>query len=132
MNAYINAKSNMIKLQFWSEKCHKMHLGSKKCYCPELKIEKWELKVVKDLDTGVLEIKDELNGEHTMETSEAEKYLGDIISNNGKNSKNIDARVAKGTGIVDNITSILGSTVFGPFQFEVALILRSSLLLNGS
>jgi hypothetical protein len=54
-----------------------------------------------------------------------------LISNDGKNEKNIKARRDKGQSIVDQIMSILESTVFGPFQFEVALILRASLLLNG-
>ena len=66
-----------------------------------------------------------------MEASETEKYLGDHISNDGKNGKNIQARKSKGTGIIDQIISILDGTVYGPFHFEVALILRSSLLLNG-
>ena len=66
-----------------------------------------------------------------MEESQTEKYLGDLISNDGKNDKNIKARKDKGQGVVDQIISILESTVFGPFQFEVALILRASLLLNG-
>ena len=87
--------------------------------------------MVEDLITGEKEITDELNGDHTMEESDTEKYLGDLISNDGKNFKNIEARRAKGTGIVDQIVTILENTMFGPFQFEVALILRSSLLLNG-
>ena len=66
-----------------------------------------------------------------LEESETEKYLGDLISKDGKNEKNIKARKDKGQGIVDQIMSILESTVFGPFQFEVALTLRASLLLNG-
>ena len=52
------------------------------------------------------------NGEHIMEASETEKYLGDLISREGKNEKNIHARKAKGTGIVDQIISILDGTVF--------------------
>ena len=87
--------------------------------------------MVQDIHTGEKVLVDELNGEHTMESSETEKYLGDLVSNNGRNEKNIKARKAKGTGIVDQIISIMDGTVYGPFHFEVALILRSSLLLNG-
>jgi hypothetical protein len=65
-----------------------------------------------------------------METSEAEKYLGDLIANDGTNTKNIQARKAKGIGIVDQIMDMLTGTVFGPFYFEVGLILRDSLLVN--
>jgi hypothetical protein len=44
---------------------------------------------------------------------EEEKYLGDIISNNGKNTKNIEARKNRGTGIVNQIMSILEDICFG-------------------
>ena len=121
----------MKKLQFGSTKCHKMHVGDRTRYCPKLTVDNWEVKVVDDLFTGDKVLTDEYNGEHIMEASETEKYLGDLISRDGKNGKNIHARKAKGTGIVDQIISILDGTVFGPFHFEVALILRSSLLLNG-
>ena len=59
-----------------------------------------------------------------------EKYLGDVISTDGKNIKNIKARVAKGKGIVSRILSILEGIPFGQFYFEVALILRNSLLVS--
>ena len=131
MNAYINSKSNMKKLQFGSSKCHKMHVCAKTCYCPKLYVDNWEAKMVEDVFTGEKVLIDELNGEHTMEESRTEKYLGDLISNDGKHDKNIKARKDKGQGIVDQIMSILESTVCGPFQFEVALILRASFLLNG-
>ena len=36
MNAYINAKTNLKKLQFGPDKCHKMHIGRQKSYCPDL------------------------------------------------------------------------------------------------
>ena len=41
------------------------------------------------------------------------------------------ARKAKGTGIVDNIMGKLRGTVYGPFYFEVGLILRESIIING-
>ena len=65
-----------------------------------------------------------------MKESDDEKYLGDIISYNGKNTKNIKARVDKGIGNVKQIMSILQEVCFGKFQFEVAIILRNSLLLS--
>ena len=65
-----------------------------------------------------------------MEEKMDEKYLGDVISTDGKNIKNIKARVAKGKGIVSRILSILEGIPFGQFYFEVALILRNSLLVS--
>jgi hypothetical protein len=61
---------------------------------------------------------------------EKEKYLGDIISVDGKNSKNIQARKGKAIGIINQITSILQDICFGPYHFEVAFLLRNSLFLN--
>ena len=42
----------------------------------------------------------------------------------------LKARKAKGFGIVDKISSMLEDIFFGPFYFEVALILRTSLFIN--
>ena len=49
---------------------------------------------------------------HVMEKVDIERYLGDISSVNGKINKNISARKAKGTGIIDKITSILQEICF--------------------
>ena len=56
--------------------------------------------------------------------------MGDIISSDGRNIKNIKARVAKGTGIVTKIMSILDNIPFGSHYFEIAVILRNSLLCS--
>ena len=53
-----------------------------------------------------------------------------MISNDGRNIKNIKSRVNKGIGIVNRITSILDSIPFGNHYFEIALLLRSSLLTS--
>ena len=46
-------------------------------------------------------------GEEVMEDKEEEKYLGDIISKDGKNLKNIKAWVDKGKGIVKKIMNMI-------------------------
>ena len=68
--------------------------------------------------------------EETMEEKIEEKYLGDIISNDGRNIKNIKARVSKGKGINSKILTMLEGIPFGNFYFEVAIILRNSLLVS--
>ena len=73
---------------------------------------------------------DSFKGKGQMKESDDEKYLGDIISYNGMNTKNIKARVDKGVGNVKQIMSILQEVCFGKFQFEVAIILRNSLLIS--
>ena len=69
-------------------------------------------------------VQDEQRGEHLMEESEHEKYLGDVIGSNGRNEKNIEERRNKGTGIVNQIMGKLGTIVYGPFHFEVAMMIR--------
>ena len=65
-----------------------------------------------------------------MEQKFEEKYLGDVISVDGKNIKNIKSRIAKGTGIVRKILTVLDGIPFGKHYFEVGIILRNSLLLS--
>ena len=72
-----------------------MHVGANRSYCPELKVDKWEVKLVENFKTSEKALEDEFVGEHVMEESENEKYLGDYISNKGNNQKNIEARKAK-------------------------------------
>ena len=57
-------------------------------------------------------------------------YLGDLLSSNGKHAKNISHRKGKGLGVINDIIQILQSTYFGKYYFEVALVLRESLLLS--
>ena len=60
-----------------------------------------------------------------------ETYLGDILSNDGKNNKNIDNRISKGIDNINNIFNLLENVVFGNHYFEIALLLRESMLVNG-
>ena len=65
-----------------------------------------------------------------MNTSSSERYLGDIITNDGKLNKNISDKVNKGNGAVNTIVSLLEEISFGYYYFEMALIFRNSLFLS--
>ena len=109
-----------------------MHVG-RKLYpevCPELVIDDWKVKNASEIETEEYKLEDEYAGLHTIEAVSQEKYLGDIISIDGKNSKNITARKNRGIGIVTQIISILDEICFGKFNFEVAMILRNSLFIS--
>ena len=80
--------------------------------------------------TGEVEMEDVCTGEHSMEEKAEEKYLGDVISTDGKNLKNIKARIAKGKGIVNKIVTVLDGIPFGKQYFEVGILLRNSLLVS--
>jgi hypothetical protein len=77
-----------------------------------------------------MDMEDVFCGSSRVESSEKEKYLGDIISHNGSNVKNIASRKAKGIGAGNKIMDYLEETIFGPFYFEVVFILRNSMFLN--
>ena len=57
--------------------------------------------------------------------------MGDIISSDGKNSKNIEHGISKGIGIICQIMHILDTISFGEHYIDVALLFRESMFLNG-
>ena len=132
MNSYIQCKTSSKKLQFGSIKCKKIHIG-KECVgykCHPLYVDSWEENEIKNEETGKVDIEDVCLGEEMMEEKDEEKYLGDIISKDGRNLKNIQNRVNKGKGIVRKIFDILEGIPFGKLYFKVAILLRNSLLVS--
>ena len=65
-----------------------------------------------------------------MKVKQEQTYLGDVISDDGKHNKNVQARSNKGLGIITQIKQILDSIVYGKHHFEVAMVLRESLFLS--
>ena len=61
----------------------------------------------------------------------SEKYLGDVNSSSRKIDENIQMRHDKGMGIINSIMSILKEISFGQFYFEIAMMLRTSMRVNG-
>ena len=114
LNLMINTKIETKKLRFHipdqkgKSKCHVIHIGKEFPKCQELKVHGFQIEKVK-----------------------RDTYLGDIISHDGSNKQNIEARVAKGLGLVSQIMDILKSVSFGAHYFEIASTLRNSILING-
>ena len=104
-NAYINARIELDKLLFNGPKCHQLHIGKPSNLCPVLRAHLTEIQVALE-----------------------EKYVGDIISCDGKHSKNIAARRLKGIGICNEITAILNALFLGPYHFEIAMLFRQVML----
>ena len=131
LNGYINCKTNTKKLTFGEDKCKKMHVGSNKMEykCPDLYVDKWSEIATKD-DIIEVTYKDVFEGETIMEEKEQEKYLGDLVSVDGKNIKNIKTRVNKCRGVATKILTILEGIPFGKQYFKIGMILRDSLLIS--
>ena len=66
-----------------------------------------------------------------LNDSESEKYVGDIICNDGSNEKNIAERRAKGFTIAGDIIAILDEVPLGTHRVEAGLVMRNGMLLNG-
>ena len=107
LNAVIKSKIAHKNLELGPDKYFKMHVGEKSHCCPELKID-----------------------EEVMLSTSREKYLGDILTSDGKINSNIEDRYNKGIGIVNQILGILKEISFGQFYFEMALLFRQSMLLS--
>ena len=131
LNQFLNSKTAMKRLQFGTTKCIKLHVGKtcNEAICPDLFVDGWKLEVDTN-EAGKCIQKESFGGQEVMEEKTEQVYLGDIISNNGTHQKNVQARKNKGLGIINQIMEILQSTFFGKYYFEVALVLRSSLLLS--
>ena len=65
-----------------------------------------------------------------MKTSCREKYLGDIVSDNGKQNANIVERISKGNGIYANILVLMKDIPLGKRRFEVGIELRNAWFVN--
>ena len=105
-NAYINAKIEHTKQLFNGGKCHAIHAGKQKHLCCTLSAHNTEMEVVMK-----------------------EKYVGDMVTGDGKHSKNLDARRSKGMGVISEILSILDGMCLGAHYFVSALMMRQSMLV---
>ena len=64
-----------------------------------------------------------------MNRSSQEKYLGDILQDNGKLDKTIEDRVAKGYGKVSEILAILSEVPLGKYRVQMGLHLRQAMFI---
>ena len=76
----------MKKLQYSEDKCVRMHVGKKTYACVPLEINSWKVSNVKNMETSKYEMCDEIGKMVELKEAENTKYLGDIISSNGKKS----------------------------------------------
>ena len=130
LNSYTRKEVNTRKLQFADDKCHRLHISKGKATqkCSEIYIDKWTYKNFENNGENIS--KDIYEGVSPISSVSMQEYLGICISKDGKNTLTINAKVAKGQGIINDIFSILESVYFGDYYFEAAILLRNSLLLS--
>ena len=133
MNSFMNTRSNIMSLQFGRDKCEKMHVGKKKRnvdICVNGRVDAWKDKIIKD-NLGNDKLVDEYIGKEIIKSVEEKMYLGNIIQSNGKNEKNIQAKINKAVGSVENIISAITERPYGCHTFKAALLMRQGLMLGG-
>ena len=94
-------------LQFSPSKCFNMYIGNEITACTKL--------TANDIDP--------------MTVKNHATYLGEIICNSGSNDKNIQYKRNIGVGAVSKIISMLNQISLGHFYFEIALVLRDTILI---
>ena len=108
LNAIVNAKVRSKFLEFGTNKCFSLHVGKNNHQCSELFAQDSKLKKVTEV-----------------------KYLGNIISEDGNNNKNIEDRWKKGMGIISSVTAILNEVSLGKHYFNIGLLFRETNIING-
>ena len=133
-NRYTTDQINKRKLHFSTDKCVRMHVKSKgnnekkEEECESLHIDEWRLETFEE--EGKTKVKDVYKGKAEIKTEKEHVYLGNIIESNGSNRKNILSRVKKGQAAIKDINQILNGVFFGPFYFEVLMLLRETLFMS--
>ena len=113
LNAYLNAQIELKKLNFHTKdakgksKCHELHIGKNSDLCPTL----------------------HLHGTNMSHVTE-DTYLGEVISNYGRNTKNINNIIGEGLGKINEILNMFEKVSLGQEYFKIALLLRETLFLN--
>ena len=97
----------MKKLSLNQDKCKKMHFGKKNPLCPTSKA----------------------HGK-PMQSSECEKYLGNLVTSEMNHDKMIEKRANIGIGNVSQIMSLLKDISLGQHYFKISKVLREAMLLN--
>ena len=95
------------KLKWGIDKCKVMRIGKHND-----KEQKWKL--------GALEI----------EETDSYRYLGDIVTNDGKNSKNLEARKSKAFAATCGINSIAGTNILRKIETKILLELHEKIILS--
>ena len=132
MNAFITAKIACKKLQFGPKKCFVIHTSREHedVRNLELYVDGWEMKNVKDVETGMERRQDIYEGDMEVSHISSEKYLGQVISSDSKNTRNIEKIRNKGIGIQNRVIQMLEAMPGGQFHFEIAIILRNSHIIS--
>ena len=123
LNAYINIKTAEKKLQFGHSKCNSLTIAHKNATYvkSDLVIDHWSEK--HDENDQLIET---YEGKVNMSEVCEQKYLGFVISSDGSNLNNIEAKQKRAIGIIKTIEYLIKG--LGKFTIECGIIYLNSLL----
>ena len=127
----LNTCTSTMGLQFASSKCVRMHVGKtqNENLCCIGQVDSWKEELVTDTE-GKKYLKDIFEGKVEMKYVEEKKYLGEIVTKNMKNERNIQEKSNKAFGNIRKIKDTLNERPFGIHTFKAAILLRGGLLLG--
>ena len=85
----------------------------------------WKLVDVKDVETDKAIREDTMIGNMEISQMDDTKYLGQIISADGTNTKNIEKMRKKGIGLKNKVIQMLEAMPGGKYHFLIAKIIRN-------
>ena len=85
---HLNTQTNIKKLQYGQNKCHKLHVGHSNHLCTHDFIDTWKLEKDETI-ASILDLVDIEGQKHQIKILMSGQYLGDIIQSNGKNDNNV-------------------------------------------
>ena len=128
IHEFTNNELTKRKFQMSIDKCKRMHFGKQVSKCEDLFIDKWSVKC-EDIDLDIFQ-RDTYEGKILISDTDSYQYLGEWITNSGSNKLNIDSKINKCQGVINDITFILNSSYYGDHFFEIVKLLRSSMFLS--
>ena len=127
LNAYLNAKTSEVGLQYGVDKCKIMTVKHKDAINldDEAMIEEWEAKY--DNEDQLI---DELKGMKSMKKVESAKYLGVVIQSNGLNDKTIEAKCKIAIGNINRTLDKLKHLRLGNLYFKIVLQMKEAMIVS--
>ena len=108
-----------------------MHIGKthNMDLCCNGEVDSWKQEVIKEKG-GKKYLEDVYVGKEEMKYVEETKYLGEVVSMNMKNEKNIKSKTNKAHGNIKKIEDTINERPYGIHTFKAAMLLRKGILLG--
>ena len=120
INAFINAQIASKKLRLGAKKCFMMHVGNKHedYNNNQFYVDGWDVKTVESYTAGEKDwIDTPVEGMKEISHVNSERYLGQIISSDSKNTANITKLRNKGIGLKNKVIQMLNTIPGGIYHF---------------